>query len=110
MSMGMDTLELISKMTGALAIILGLVFLFAYAVRRLGLAGHAIKKGYIEVLENKAILPKRYISLVRVAGNYFLVGSTEHGITLLGSVDKEGLKGFDDILADTVKESKGGNN
>ncbi len=107
--MGMDTLELISKMTGALAIILGLVFLFAYVLRRFGLPGHAMKRGYIEVLENKAILPKRYISLVRVAGNYFLIGSTEQGITLLGSVDQEGLKGFDDVLADTVGEAKGGN-
>ncbi len=99
----MDTLELIAKMTGALSLILGAMFLIVLLLRRLGLVVNTGQKGMIEVVENKAILPKRYISLVKVAGNYYLIGSTEQGITLLASIDSQGLKrGFDELLSDQV--------
>ncbi|NPA95821.1 MAG: FliO/MopB family protein [Thermodesulfobacteria bacterium] len=103
----MDSLELIAKMTGALALVLGVMFIVALVLRRLGLVAQSTKKGVIEVVENRAILPKRYISLVKVAGNYYLIGSTEQGITLLGSLDSLGAKGFDEFVAEEVAAQSG---
>ncbi len=102
----MDAFELIVKMTGALALILGLMFLISFILRRFGLVAQGASKGLIEVIENRAILPKRYISLVRVAGSYFLIGSTEQGITLLGSMKGENLEGFNQVLSREVKKAQ----
>ncbi len=98
----MSTIELVAKMTGALSIILGLLFLVVYLLRRFGLVAQAGAKGVIEVVENRAILPKRYISLVRVADNYLVIGSTEQGITLLGSINEENFCGFEQILSKEI--------
>ncbi len=102
----MDAFELIAKMTGALALILGLMFLVVFVLRRFGLVAQGANKGLIEVVENRAILPKRYISLVRVAGSYFLIGSTEQGITLLGSIEGENLEGFKQVLSREVEKAQ----
>ncbi len=102
----MDAFELIAKMTGALALILGIMFLVVFVLRRFGLVAQGANKGLIEVVENRAILPKRYISLVRVAGSYFLIGSTEQGITLLGSIEGENLEGFQQVLSREVEKAQ----
>ena len=102
----MDSFELIVKMAGALALILGLMFLVAFMLRRFGLVAQGASKGLIEVIENRAILPKRHISLVRVAGSYFLIGSTEQGITLLGSMKGENLEGFSQVLSREVEKAQ----
>ena len=102
----MDAFELIAKMTGALALILGIMFLVVFVLRRFGLVAQGASKGLIEVVENRAILPKRYISLVRVAGSYFLIGSTEQGITLLGAIEGENLEGFKQVLSREVKKAQ----
>ncbi len=102
----MDVFELIVKMAGALALILGLMFLVAFILRRFGLVAQGASKGLIEVIENRAILPKRHISLVRVAGSYFLIGSTEQGITLLGSMKGENLEGFNQVLSREVEKAQ----
>ena len=103
----METLGLVAKMTGALAIILGVMFFLVLLLRRFGLVSQVARKGMIEVVENRAILPKRYISLVKVAGNYYLIGSTEQGITLLGSIEPEGLKNFHQVLSERVDMDSG---
>ncbi len=100
----MDTFELVAKMTGALAIILGVLFMAAYLLKRFGLVSQAGRKGLIEVIENRPLLPKRHVSLVRVAGKYFLLGSTDQSVSLLGSIDGKDIQSFQEILSDKEKE------
>ena len=94
----MDTTALLIKMTGALALILGIMFLIVSFLRRLGRLDPRNSTSYIEVIENRILLPKRHLSLVRIAGSYFLIGSTEQEISLLGSISEDDLNRFDSIV------------
>jgi len=94
----MDTTALLIKMTGALALILGIMFLIVSFLRRLGRLDPRNSTSYIEVIENRILLPKRHLSLVRIAGSYFLIGSTEQEISLLASISQEDLNRFGSLV------------
>ena len=94
----MDTTALLIKMIGALALILGIMFLIVFFLKRLGRLNPKGGASYIEVIENRILLPKRHLSLVRIAGSYFLIGSTEQEISLLGSISEDDLNRFDSIV------------
>jgi len=98
----MDTSSLIIRMIGALALILGLMFILVFFLRKWGGLAGRTGTGFIEVVENRPLLPKRHVSLVRVAGNYFLIGSTEQGMSLLGKIRKDDMEGFEKL----VRENK----
>ncbi len=102
----MDSFDIIAKMVGALAIILGLLFMLAYFLKRFGLISQTGQKGFIEVVENRPLLPKRHVSLVRVAGRYFLIGSTDQSVSLLGSIDGKDIQDFHKILRNKEKKLK----
>ena len=99
----MDTASLIIRMAGALALILGLMFLIVFFLKKWGGITSRSSAGYIHVVENRALLPKRHVSLIKVAGSYFLIGSTEQGMSLLGRMEKEDMERFDRL----VQESQG---
>ncbi len=106
----MDTASLIIRMTGALALILGLMLGIVFFVKRWGgITGKAGSR-YIEVLENRLILPKRHLSLVKVAGSYFLIGSSETGMCLIGRLERDDMEAFDKMIqasgAETGSERK----
>lgn len=94
----MDTASLVIKMTGALALILGIMFLLIFFLKKWNRITGKSSPGYIDVIENKPLLPKRYLSLVRIADKYFLVGSTEQNMNLLGTVTRNELEKFNSIL------------
>ncbi len=100
----METYALLAKMIGALAMILGILLAVAYLMKRFGLVNQTGGKGFIKVIENRALLPKRHISLVCVAGKYFLIGSTDQSVSLLGAIEVDELKEFGDILKEKEKE------
>ncbi len=68
-----------------LVLILGLLFFALVMVRRysFSLNGKKAKLLKIEVLNNHLILPKKYLSVVRVQDKLFLLGISEGNITLL---------------------------
>lgn len=99
----MDTVSLVIRMAGALALILGLMFLIVFFLKKWGGITTSSSAGYIQVVENKPLLPKRHVSLIKVAGSYFLIGSTEQGMSLLGRMKKEDMERFDRL----VQESQG---
>ncbi|MEW6194132.1 MAG: flagellar biosynthetic protein FliO [Bacteroidota bacterium] len=68
-----------------LLLILGLLFFALVMVRRysFSLNGKKAKLLKIEVLNNHLILPKKYLSVVRVQDKLFLLGISEGNITLL---------------------------
>ncbi len=94
----MDSSLLVLKMTAALALILGLMGLFFWALKRFGSFKLSVSKGMIHVIENRAIAPKRYISIIRVGKMYYLLGSTDTQITLIDAIDFEKTSGFKDTL------------
>ncbi len=96
---------MIIRMTGALALILGLMLTAAFLLRKWGgLTGRAGSR-YIEVMENRLLLPKRHVSLIRVAGTYFLIGSTEKGMSLLGRLEKDEMEAFDRLMGENAAEA-----
>ncbi len=100
----MDTASLIIRMISALAIILGLMAAIVFLLKKWGGVGTRTNKGYIQVVENRLILPKRHISLIKVAGTYFLIGSTEHGMNLIGTMDREEMESFHNMMEKSGKE------
>lgn len=84
------TFPLLIKTIGALSIILGMLLAFNYAIRRWGacLQGKGSKDEQIHVVSTKQILPKKYISIVRVADNELILGISDAGINLLGELNR----------------------
>jgi flagellar biosynthetic protein FliO len=94
----MDTTSLIIRMAGALALILGLMFLIVFFLKKWGAITSRSSAGYIQVVENRPLLPRRHVSLIKVAGSYFLIGSTERGMSLLGRMEKKDMERFDRLI------------
>ncbi len=73
-----------------LLVVLGLFFLFVYLLKRYfpRFAGLVATKGeegtVVEVLDVRALSPKRHIYLLRVREREFLIGATDQEITSLG--------------------------
>ncbi|CAM2009352.1 flagellar biosynthetic protein FliO [Acanthopleuribacter pedis] len=78
------------KMLLALGIVIGAIFAFSYFAKRVlpkqfGIAGGA---GNMRLVQNLALGPNRFISLVEVDGRRFLLGVTETQINLLNALDE----------------------
>lgn len=84
-----DLWESIARTIVALAIVLALMGLAAWAARRVlgqrsGIAGAA---PVVQVLANGYLAPRKSIAVVAVAGEYFVVGMTADNLTPLGRLD-----------------------
>ncbi|MEE4283031.1 MAG: flagellar biosynthetic protein FliO [Pseudomonadales bacterium] len=70
----------------ALVLIVGLVFLLGYVVRRFqGLKGH--KSGQLKIVDSAYLGPKEKLVLVRIADQHVLVGMNAQCITKLAQLD-----------------------
>ncbi len=56
----------------------------------------------ISVVAVKGILPKRYVSVVKVLDNYYVLGISDSNITLLDKADAEAIKDYDSLQSDDV--------
>lgn len=72
-----------------LVLILGLLFFALIMVRKYSFSinGKKSKLLKIEVLNNHLIMPKKYLSVVRVQDKILLLGISENNITLLKEYD-----------------------
>jgi flagellar biosynthetic protein FliO len=75
-------------------LVLGLVVVLIYLVLNVGLRRLVGMSGLVpgrsnvvKVLERTSLEPKRSLYLVQAAGEYFLVGGTDGGLTLLAKLD-----------------------
>ena len=77
------------QMFGALAVVVGAVYLLAYLARRsfAGLGGNHGFRGYIRVVESRCLAPKKSLILVEVAGEYLLLSNGGDGISLIKQID-----------------------
>ena len=63
------------------------------------LSGKKMQSMNVNVIHNQLILPKKYLSLVRVQNKILLLGISENNITLLKEMD-DTLQEEDDFLKD----------
>ncbi len=105
MANSMETSFLIIKMIGALALILGVMGTMVWAIKRFGPMGLSQKKGLISIIESRPFLPKKYLSVVKVGKNYYLIGSTDSQIALLDTLNPSQFEGFKDHLSKKLKEA-----
>ncbi|HFQ80959.1 MAG TPA: flagellar biosynthetic protein FliO [Desulfobacterales bacterium] len=94
---GSDTMNLmaaVARMAGALALVVGLLLLLIYILKKSGLA-QGVKGGgtRIKIIETRMVAPKKYIAIADVAGKYMALGITEHNINLLTRLKAEDLDG-----------------
>lgn len=77
------------QMAASLAIVLGVIYLAHYLVKRVlgGGLGSGRAPRYIRVVESRFLAPKKSLMLVEVGGEYLLLGTTGEGISLIKQVE-----------------------
>ena len=71
----------------ALAVVIGLIFLVRWIMRRLGGAGRvSLKSGPVEVLARKSLSPRHHLYLLRMGKRLLLVGAGPEGMSRLAEV------------------------
>ncbi|MBI1938175.1 MAG: flagellar biosynthetic protein FliO [Ignavibacteriales bacterium] len=99
-----------------LLLILGMLFGALMLIRKYSFSinGKKSKLLKIDVLNNHPILPKKYLSVVRVEDKLLLLGVSESGITLIkeydyvpGSDSEQNESGFKQTFLDVLKQNIG---
>ena len=90
----MDFTWLFIKMLLVLGIVVILAILFLkYIMPRTGLM-NALQKGrYFTVMGRYQLEPRKALFLVEVGGRYLVIGSADHGISLLAELTKDETEG-----------------
>jgi flagellar protein FliO/FliZ len=77
----------IFKTLGSLIIVVGLMLLLLFWIRKMGLVRTGSREeGLITVLDSRMLAPKKQVSVLEVAGTYLVVGLAEQQITLLATL------------------------
>lgn len=80
----------IVKVFGSLLVVVGLMLLILYGIKRSGLGSGRSRGGSaITVLETRMVAPRKYIAIVEIADKCLAVGITEHNINLLADLGAE---------------------
>lgn len=86
-----------------LVLILGLLFGALILVRKysFSLNGKKLRSVNVDVIYNQLILPKKYLSLIRVQDKLLVLGISENNITLLKELDYNSFQDAEAITKDT---------
>lgn len=100
----MSFFDIVKSIIPLLAV-LGMLYGVLLLVRKysFSMSGKKIKNLHIDVVHNQLILPKKYLSLVRIKDKLLVLGISENNITVLKEFD---YAEFSD-RADSDSESKG---
>ncbi len=80
----------IVKVFGSLLVVVGLMLVFLYFIKRTGLgSGRGRGSSAIVVLETRMVAPKKYVAIVEIAGKCLALGITDHNINLLADLGAE---------------------
>jgi len=86
-------MDILERLTGGLLLVIMTVWIGAYLYSKLYGLPLKAKDGIIKVLTNTPIGPKKSISLVKVADEYIVIGTTPDTITYLTRLEHpEALK------------------
>ncbi len=82
----------VAKVSGALAIVVALMLILLYAIKKLGLGNGTIKgNSRITIIETRMVAPKKYIAIAQIAGKHMALGITDHNINLLTHLDEQDM-------------------
>ena len=83
-------LSAIVKVFGSLLVVVGLMLVLLYFIKRSGLgSGQGRSGSAIAVLETRMVAPKKYIAIVEIADKCLAIGITDHNINLLADLGSE---------------------
>ena len=83
-------LSAIAKVAGSLLVVVGLMLVLLYAIKRIGIGSSRGRGGSaIVVLETRMVAPRKYIAIVEIADKCLALGITEHNINLLADLGLE---------------------
>ena len=71
----------------ALAVVLGLILLLAYVMKRISHRLRTTGGGSIKVLAQIPLGPTQFLSVVEIAGEVLVLGVTEHSVTALSEIE-----------------------
>jgi flagellar protein FliO/FliZ len=82
-----------------LIIVTGLLFLLLKYLKKSGfpLKSAAAKSNEIKVISTQMIMPRKYISVIRVRDSFLLIGISDNSITMLKELDYASAEGEEDI-------------
>jgi flagellar protein FliO/FliZ len=76
------------QMCGALAVVLGIIYLLTHLSRRMqGMTGAKGRRSHIRIVETRHLAPKKSLMLVEVAGEYLLLSNGGDGVSLVKQID-----------------------
>ena len=105
----MDTAALLVKMSAALVTVLGLMALLVWLLKKGGNFGKSSNRGFITIIDQKVLSPKRSLILVRVGKKYLLLGANENSVSTLATFSNADFPDFDMALKDELsKQEKNG--
>ncbi len=101
----MGVFDIIKSLIPLIAV-LGLLFGILVLVKRhsFSLNSKKLKNIHVEVIHNEIILPKKYLSIVRVKDKILVLGISENNISLLKELDHDGSDDYDSSSI-TVKQN-----
>lgn len=83
-------LSAIAKVFGSLVVVVGLMLILLYVIKRSGLGTAMPGSGSaIAVLETRMVAPKKYIAIIQIADKCLALGITEQAISLLTELGPE---------------------
>jgi len=98
-------LSQVFQVFSALCFIVGILLLFYWIAKRFFIPWQAVNsKGDIEILETKMILPKKYISIVRIKEKVFALAISEGSMDLISELDPKdfNITGHDNNKIKTI--------
>ncbi len=96
------------QMLASLAVVIGVILIFHYLSRRWikGPIHGNSHKGYIRVVENRFLTPKKSLLLVEVSGEYMLLSNCGDNISFIKQVDMiEEVEVIGEVSSDSFREA-----
>lgn len=100
----MENAAILFKTAGALALVLGLLALTLYALKHWTKRFQSADNNLIEVISTAMIMHRKYVSVVRVGEQKFVIGVTDTNISLLGVLEDAFSKRLDAASSTPSKE------
>jgi flagellar biosynthetic protein FliO len=80
--------RVLGRMVLSLALVIGLIFLFAYGAKKfISVAPLAKKNGLVQIVDITYLSPKKMICVVDIAGEILVLGSDANSINLLSKIE-----------------------
>ena len=77
------------KVCIALVIVIGLAVIFIKLIFPRLKGFHRASQSVIQIVDRNAVEPRKNLYLIQVGERYFLVGTTDHAMSLIGEFNKD---------------------